>query len=104
MKVTRIRIPAEFRVSASQTRTEVADFKLGKGPCGKVVTGLEMDCQAAFVEVIQCHADGTGKSFHYPNHTLTGRIEVTYGEDLGDDIPGNPSPISGNAGVPDGST
>ena len=82
-KITRIRIPAEFRTDNSQTRTEVADFKLGLGPCGKEVVDLNLGADEdypGFIVVGQTHSDGTRKCFIYPPHTLTGRVEVTIGD------------------------
>lgn len=88
MKITRIRIPADFRVDDTRTRTAVADFRLGVGPCGKVVTELGITYDSDDVSVTQ-RCKGEIKVFSYPRSTLTGRVEVTYSEqDLGDDIEG----------------
>ena len=91
MKITRIRIPSSFTIAGQPTRFETAEFKLGKGPCGKTVTALTCKIDADDVMVLQEHTDGSYKEFYYPRFQITGRVEVEHGFDyLGDDIEGEP--------------
>jgi hypothetical protein len=70
--LTRIRIPTNW---AGGT---VADFKLGLGPCGKVVKTLTVDYLPYGAVVQQLCDDGEMKRFVYPWSQITGRIEETY--------------------------
>lgn len=82
--ITRIRIPSKWYQPASRKdyggeRFETAIFNLGVGPCGKEVIELDIDFQHAVsgVLVTQVCSDTEAKSFFYPYHTVTGRIEIT---------------------------
>lgn len=79
MKTTRIRIPAFYRDKNGTKVHHIADFQLGLGPCGKVVTCLSLDQEDDVVRVIQCHDDSTAKVFSYLKAHITGRIEVEMG-------------------------
>ena len=72
-KLVRVKIPAVWFGG-----TAPADFKLGLGPCGKVVTSLAIDYDANFVILEQVHADNTYKIFRYRICDLVGRIEEEY--------------------------
>lgn len=82
MKIVSVRIPstwAELHPSGQSVsnRDAIAEFKLGIGPCGKEVVEIEVNAELhnAF-GVIQHCSDGEMKSFLYPYHTVTGRIEI----------------------------
>jgi hypothetical protein len=70
----RIRIPARWANNPSA----VADFKLGLGPCGKVVEALFVAYDDNFVIVTQKTVCGEVKIFRYHFSQLTGRVEETY--------------------------
>lgn len=76
----RIRIPSTWREAGgfNRPRCAVADFQLGLGPCGKVVTALNGYIRNDCYCVDQICDDGERKIFRYPLHTITGRIEETY--------------------------
>ena len=50
------------------------DFKLGLGPCGKVVKELYLNYSDAIATITQVHEDGTGKEFIYQMNDIAGRI------------------------------
>lgn len=79
MNITRIRIPSEWRDSQRGLVRAVADFQLGEGPCGKTVVRLEVNYLPHAVEIVQVCSCTERKTFLYPMHTITGRVEVTYG-------------------------
>lgn len=70
-----IKIPAKW-----DKGNAVAIFKLGLGPCGKVVKRLTYSICDHYFHVNQETDDGEHKSFLYPHHTITGRIEITQGD------------------------
>lgn len=74
MTLKRIRIPARW----ANHDSAVADFKLGLGPCGKVVTLLRVNYCDNFVTVQQITDDGEWRFFRYHYTQLTGRIKETY--------------------------
>lgn len=77
--ITRIRIPSEWRDDNGKQHIRIADFTLGLGSCGKVVTGLRyhMNDMGNMMTITQVTEDGEHKHFSYPGHLLTGRIEIT---------------------------
>lgn len=77
--ITRIRIPASWTDDAGYDMHAVADFVLGPGPCGKTVEMLDVHFHAYGVEIVQVCTCTERKVFVYPWHTVTGRVEVTYG-------------------------
>lgn len=68
-----IRIPSTWADGAA-----VSEFKLGLGPCGKIVEKLSAWTHEGFYVVEQQTTDGEIKRFLYPLHTLTGRVIETY--------------------------
>uniref|UniRef100_A0AAU6SH72 Uncharacterized protein n=1 Tax=Escherichia phage RCF TaxID=3141436 RepID=A0AAU6SH72_9CAUD len=54
------------------------EFKLGLGPCGKVVTKLECYSTSSGMVIFQTTEDNETKSFYYPEGSTCGRIERTY--------------------------
>ncbi len=76
--VTLIRVPSHYTID-KRPIFALAEFRLGHGPCGRVVTSLRIEYRSAFVLVIQRHDDGTTVEFAYPIVSLTGRIEVRHG-------------------------
>jgi hypothetical protein len=77
--ISRVRISSKF-FNGGVDRREVADFKLGVGPCGKTVGALYIDIGEIWIILTQCHhCDGTTKIFHYRVADIIGRIEVEYG-------------------------
>lgn len=50
------------------------DFKLGLGPCGKVVKELYLVHSDAIATITQVHDDGTAKEFIYQMNDIAGRI------------------------------
>lgn len=57
------------------------EYKLGLGPCGKVVTGLAGQCDGSFLIITQHHADGTYKEFTYPAHLIQSKVTTEHGHD-----------------------
>lgn len=57
------------------------DFKLGLGPCGKVVTRLEVEFRDTLMGITQTHEDGSTKEFIYQVGDIAGRIVI---EDTGE--------------------
>ena len=77
--ITRVRVPSLWTENFER-RNATAEFGLGLGPCGKNVTSITVDFETAGVMVTQwCYEDDEKKVFFYPWHTVTGRVEVTYG-------------------------
>ena len=52
------------------------DFKLGLGPCGKVVIDLDVRLEEGCLTIIQTHDDRTSKTFIYQLSDIAGRICV----------------------------
>lgn len=75
--ITRIRIPSYWRDPDGKQHHGLADFKLGLGTCGKVVTRLDVDCAAFAISILQVTEDGESKTFIYLHSQITGRIEIT---------------------------
>lgn len=55
-------------------------FKLGLGPCGKVVTSLMVNdaYEGQYLRIIQVTEDGERKVFTYRFSQIAGRIDITY--------------------------
>jgi hypothetical protein len=85
VKIEKIRIPSTWtltgtsRYSATDTWHGTAEFGLGVGPCGKTVVVLEIEYSTHGVTIHQVCSCTERKTFVYPWHTVTGRVEVTYG-------------------------
>lgn len=75
--VASIRFPARFDDGFGDV-VRIAHFKLGKGPCGKVVADLAVEFGKLSLRITQSHADGTVIDFLYFYSQLTGRIEIRY--------------------------
>jgi hypothetical protein len=73
--VTSIRVPAAYEGSAARMNA-IAEFRLGWGRCGRVVSMLDIQYRPGVAIVFQQHDDGTIVEFVYPLEQLTGRIEV----------------------------
>lgn len=79
--ITGIKIPSTWAQmhpsgSSASNRDAIAEFNLGLGCCGKVVDKLDFTADnPAFFAVIQCCGEEV-KTFIYPYHTITGRIEI----------------------------
>ncbi len=58
-----------------------AEFGLGLGPCGKVVTRLDAHQTENTFTISQMHEDGTIKDFIYQMSDIAGRIVVEYTEE-----------------------
>lgn len=54
------------------------DFQLGLGPCGKVVTDLDVYLTDTTLTLHQEHDDGTRKAFIYQLSDIAGRIVVEH--------------------------
>lgn len=76
--VTSIKVPARWRQDGRFVHG-VAEFKLGKGPCGLTVSSLSYTIRDGVLTIDQRHTEGGPKAFVYPLDHLTGRIEVTKG-------------------------
>ncbi|MBB3910131.1 hypothetical protein [Sphingomonas desiccabilis] len=76
MSATRIRFPTMWANGAGGEACGIADFKLGKGPCGLTVSRLDYEVADGCLHILQQHADGPPKRFVYPLTTITGRIEA----------------------------
>lgn len=82
--ITRIRVPSTWQNPESlygeaEPHYGVADFTLGIGSCGKTVERLDVVYHVHGVEIVQVCTCHERKTFVYPWHTVTGRVEVTYG-------------------------
>jgi hypothetical protein len=77
--VSSIRFPASWHDSAGTFRNEIAEFKLGQGPCGLTVSALSYSVADGTLVIEQRHVEGGPKTFIYPLAQLTGRIEVQKG-------------------------
>uniref|UniRef100_A0AB74UP87 Uncharacterized protein n=1 Tax=Aeromonas phage vB_AdhaP_MF TaxID=3367373 RepID=A0AB74UP87_9CAUD len=66
--------------SATSTVPLSHEFKLGLGPCGKVVTDLSVAAQEQGVSVLQFTECGECKEFYYPYSQLVSRITTTHKE------------------------
>jgi hypothetical protein len=78
MAIVKIRVPARYDNGGGNIFT-VAEFKLGRGPCGKVVASLRCGWEGGRQDIFwvhQMHVDGTEKMFYYRNADLIGRVEV----------------------------
>ena len=77
--IKRIRFPAEWRDDKGRQHQRIADFKLGLGSCGKIVTNLdaEINEMGTVFEITQETNDFEIMTFVYPIHTILGRIEIT---------------------------
>ncbi len=80
MAITSIKFPVRFwDFCLKQDVTLGAEFKLGPGPCGKVVTQLAVaKGSGPFLQILQFHSDDTHKAFLYRREDLRGRIEIEY--------------------------
>lgn len=78
--ITRLKIPAKYHNNFGHEIIGLAaDFTLGKGPCGKIVTKLDISLDSDWVAVLQVHEDGSTKDFYYHVSQLFGRVEVERG-------------------------
>jgi hypothetical protein len=77
MTLKLIRFPASWSQQGT-FRDEVAEFRLGKGPCGLTVTRLDYEVADGCLHILQEHAGHPPKRFVYPLAQLTGRIEAEY--------------------------
>jgi hypothetical protein len=75
MTIARITVPAAWGPTHTR-RAEIAEFKLGPGPCGLTVTSIDAQLSEGCLSIIQLHSDGPAKHFIYPLSQLTGRIEA----------------------------
>lgn len=76
--ITRIRVTAAWHDAERGDMVAVADFTLGLGKCGKVVTHLTADMDGDWLAIGQTTEDGEVKAFLYHASTLRGRAEITY--------------------------
>ena len=82
MKITNTKFPCVWQPPNSPAdtfpmpRSAIVEFKLGMGPCGKLVTDLEIETGEGFVNIGQRYDDGSATSFAYQLHQVVGRIEV----------------------------
>lgn len=71
--------PSSPRPVDAQSRIDVANFFLGRGPCGKTVVKLQVVPNGYGLEITQAHSDGTQKAFFYQWQDVLGRVEVETG-------------------------
>jgi hypothetical protein len=78
--VTRVTIPSKWGGLYDTEKTGLAEFRLGKGPCGKVVTKLVATWHGAPDRLVirQDYENQPSKDFIYLVKDLTGRVEITY--------------------------
>jgi hypothetical protein len=78
--VERVTIPCKWGGLYDTEKTGTALFRLGDGPCGKVVTKLSVTWHGAPDRLVirQDYANQPSKDFIYLVKDLTGRVEVTY--------------------------
>jgi hypothetical protein len=77
MIVKSLRFPASWSQDGIP-RDEVAEFRLGLGPCGRTVTRLGYEIGDGCLHILQEHSDAPQKRFVYPLSQLTGRIEAEF--------------------------
>jgi hypothetical protein len=78
--VERVVIPSKWGGLYDSEKAGDALFRLGKGPCGKVVTKLTATWLGAPDRLVirQDYETGPSKDFIYLVKDMTGRVEVTY--------------------------
>ena len=76
MTISRITVPARWIEPSGNERRRPAEFKLGKGACGRTVTSLDAQLSEGCLSIVQHHSDGPAKQFIYPIALLTGRVEA----------------------------
>jgi hypothetical protein len=79
--VSRVTVPSKWGGLFDTEKAGEALFRLGKGPCGKVVTKLTVTWLGAPDRLVirQDYEDyAPSKDFIYLAKDLTGRVEVTY--------------------------
>lgn len=78
--ITKIRVPARYYdFERACGVSKLAEFQLGLGPCGKVVSALDAGWTGTENNIFwirQRHVDGTHKIFYYRNADLIGRVEI----------------------------
>ena len=83
--ITRVRVPSIWKTDTLYGEAKgIADFTLGVGPCGKTVERLDVHFHTHGVVIKQVCACNEYKMFVYPWHTVTGRVEVTHGNNYSD--------------------
>lgn len=78
--ITRVSIPSRWGGLYDTAKTGVAEFRIGAGPCGKVVTEITVEWAESpdRLTVCQHYSDGGSKDFIYMVKDLTGRVKVSY--------------------------
>jgi hypothetical protein len=78
--VSRVIIPSKWGGLYDTEKAGEALFRLGPGPCGKVVSKLAVTWHGAPDRLVvrQDYTDGPSKDFIYLVKDLTGRVEVSY--------------------------
>ena len=79
MSITSVRFPARYFDDMARETTRITHFKLGLGPCGKVVESIDVDAGFNTLTIVQNCTDGERKIFVYPLHTIMGRVEILEG-------------------------
>jgi hypothetical protein len=76
-EISRITVPSQW-YQGDTLRRETAEFKLGLGPCGKVVDRLTIEFGRDYVHIFQRTTDGAHARFSYRRADITGRVTTEY--------------------------
>lgn len=78
--IEKVTIPSKWGGLYDTEKTGTALFRLGQGPCDKVVTKLSVTWHGAPDRLVirQDYEKEPSKDFIYLVRDLTGRVEVTY--------------------------
>jgi hypothetical protein len=89
MIVERVIIPSKWGGLYDTEKTGEALFRLGQGPCGKVVSKLTVTWYGAPDRLVirqDYEGDHPAKDFIYLARDITGRVEVTHREETPQEV------------------
>lgn len=78
--ITSVSIPSKWGGLYDSEKEGVALFRVGSGPCGKVVTRITAVWKSNPDRLIVCqyYQGGGSKDFIYMARDLTGRVKIAY--------------------------
>lgn len=78
--VTSVSIPSKWGGLYDSAKEGIAKFRVGEGPCGKVVTRITVTWKSEPDRLIVCqyYEGGSSKDFIYMVRDLTGRVKIAY--------------------------
>jgi hypothetical protein len=81
--ITRVTVPSKWGGEFDTEKTGRAEFRLGDGPCGRHVTNLRVTWSSNPDRIVvrQRYREGDTKDFIYLVRDITGRVQVTQGDD-----------------------